>query len=704
MNSRYHYYFSLIFCTLLLISSHYVIAQKWTPVPTNNSLPARNNAAAIYNSSDHSIVVFGGFTNDGFVNDLWKLDLATYTWTEISTSGSKPFPRHTPNAIYDEANNRMIVYSGQGTEGLANDIWSFDFDNGTWQELSSNSDGGGQPSKRYGTVAALDVNTNQLIVFAGFASVGSRQDDTWAFDLDDNSWTDLQPSPHPVQRCLHRSSLIDDQGKMIMYGGQSGGPLEDIWSFDFNAGTWTELTPNSSPPGRLWSSVNYIGEDRLIVFGGNGAGQGSSSGVLDDLWEFSLSDNSWTQLNIDNGPSARDGHCGIFLPCQQQILVFAGSNSSGTLLNDLWILEDLGLQNGTAPMISGLQNEYCISNDAVQLAGNPVGGTFSGAASPTGMIMPAQLGAGNHSIRYTATDDRGCSTTAEAAFTIVETLPQPTISCGDTDLSLITFDWSHPSATQFTYQITRNLMAPEPSVSTNQLSFTQTDLLQGETVEIMVRPEAANACGAAPSDVIFCSTETCFTTLISDTLYICEGERIVRDGQIYEGGAPGTETMLYSSLDRFLPCDSTETLAIITLEKKESSIDTTINAGERYRNVTITADTSWTEVFSAINGCDSTVLISVDVLTTSLDEFSAQEHFLQVYPNPFSNETVFEIQAVRKPDFVLEVFHPNGSLLRSINFTEQRLVLDRKDLVAGMYFYRLKDKSSVIEQGKLIVQ
>ena len=701
MNIRFYSVISLLFFSF---ASSHSFAQKWTAIQPNNALPARANAAAIYNSTDHSIVVFGGSANDGFVNDLWKLDLATYTWSEITTNSSKPFPRHTPNAIYDEANNRMIVYSGQGTEGLANDIWSFDFDDGTWQELSANSDGGEQPSKRYGTVAALDVNTNQLIVFAGFASVGSRQDDTWAFNLNNNSWTDLQPSPHPAQRCLHRSTLVDDQGRMIMYGGQSGGPLEDIWSYDFSAGTWTDLTPNSSPPGRLWSSINYIGDDRLIVFGGNGAGQGSSSGVLNDLWEFSLNDNSWKQLNVDNGPEARDGHCGIFLPCQKQIIVFAGSNASGSLLNDLWVLEDLGLENGATPEISGLQNEYCINSDAVQLTGNPAGGVFSGGASGNGMIMPAQLGAGSHSIRYTVTDDQGCSTATNATVVIVEPISKPDISCGQTDLSLITFNWTHPSATQFTYQITRNLMAPESPVSTGEFSFTQTDLLQGEMVEIMVRPESSNACGTAPSDFIFCSTETCFTTMISDTLFICEGERIIRDGQTYEGGAAGTETMLYSSFDRLLPCDSTETLTIITLEKKESSIDTTIDAGEVFRDLTILADTSWTEVFSATNGCDSTVSISVDVLTTSLQEPIIEAGLVQVYPNPFSRETIFEIRSESIPDFVLEVYHVNGALIRRETFSTHQLVFDREHLTPGMYIYRLKDRSSIIGQGKLIVQ
>ena len=81
-------------------------------------------------------------------------------------------------------------------------------------------------------------------------------------------------------------------------------------------------------------------KDRLYVFGGNGANQNNFSGALNDLWQFSLVDDTWTELTPTNDPPpARVGHNAVFIPQTGQLVVFGGNGSDGALLNDVWVLE-----------------------------------------------------------------------------------------------------------------------------------------------------------------------------------------------------------------------------------------------------------------------------------------------------------------------------------------------------------------------------
>lgn len=84
--------------------------------------------------------VFGGKDDDNFkLNDLWKLDLQTYTWTELhSTDGFKPLERS--GHACDVFEHYMIVFGGifEITKEL-NDFYLFDFRKSRWFTLFEES-------------------------------------------------------------------------------------------------------------------------------------------------------------------------------------------------------------------------------------------------------------------------------------------------------------------------------------------------------------------------------------------------------------------------------------------------------------------------------------------------------------------------------------------------------------------------------------
>jgi Ca2+-binding RTX toxin-like protein len=129
---------------------------RWTnmnpaPDPVHGK-PAPRQSDWVYNTADNLFYVFGGKqelgpiscgdenTRETHYNDLWKYDPVVNQWTRIQ--GPKTDYTHFPDerrtdTVYDDANNRMIFFSGLRDTDLvyAPDTWIYDFDDGKWSTV-----------------------------------------------------------------------------------------------------------------------------------------------------------------------------------------------------------------------------------------------------------------------------------------------------------------------------------------------------------------------------------------------------------------------------------------------------------------------------------------------------------------------------------------------------------------------------------------
>ena len=318
-------------------------AQQWVEItPSDGLAPSpRYNHTGIYDREHHRVVIFGGRGGGGAVNDVWAFDLASHTWHELTPfEGPAPAPRFTPAGVYDEAGGQMVMWSGQGSAFL-NDVWAFDLTDQTWTDLSPDV----APNIRYGVAAVFNPVARSLVTFAGFTDQG-RFDDTWTFDVEQNAWSDVTPDMGPMQRCLHTASYDAGTHRMLIYGGQRSGPLDDLWSFDLNEGEWTELSSSTTAPeGRYFAASVYDEtNDRLLVFGGNRG----SAGLSNEVWSYSASTNNWG-LESPSGtpPEARQGAVAVYVESEDRVIVFGGQGS--THLNDVWSLDLKSAPTSTEP-------------------------------------------------------------------------------------------------------------------------------------------------------------------------------------------------------------------------------------------------------------------------------------------------------------------------------------------------------------------
>lgn len=98
----------------------------------------------------------------------------------------------------------------------------------------------------------------------------------------------------------------------------------------------------------------------------------------------------------------------------------------------------------------------------------------------------------------------------------------------------------------------------------------------------------------------------------------------------------------------------------------------------------------------------STAISGSCITAVSIPE-PANRYNVQVFPNPFSKETTLEFDMMPRERFTLEIIDLSGKVVRNYGVIQSnRVRIERVDLGAGMYFFRLKGKSEQV--GKIIIE
>lgn len=306
------------------------VAPAWKQLPSDGPA-ARWDHHLGGDESGIGLVLFGGRDGAGnALGDTWMYDIKAREWTPVESDA--PAPRFGAAVASDPEGDRLILFGGQAGSDFFNDTWAFDFRGRTWTQLES---GSAAPAPRYGMPGAIDGN-GAFVISHGFTFDG-RFDDTWSFDSDTATWTNVTPeSTRPLNRCLHEMVWDAASEAFVLFGGCSSGfgpcPQGDLW--DLAGGTWTDVTPASGPTPRTNPSMIYDDRnERVLLVAGS-----TADGVVNDVWSGRLGSDgfAWEQLIAEGeAPSPRSSHDMALV--RGDVYLFGGTGPNGVTA-DLWKL------------------------------------------------------------------------------------------------------------------------------------------------------------------------------------------------------------------------------------------------------------------------------------------------------------------------------------------------------------------------------
>jgi hypothetical protein len=242
------------------------------------------------------------------------------------------------------------------------------------------------PARFNAALAAAD--DGRVLLFGGRLASGTRVADTWLFDVEVGDWTELAPPDAPSARDASAMAFVGNDAIVLFGGNETSGPgsnvtpLADTWVFDLAAATWSELAPATSPPPRFQHSMATVGESTAILQGGR------SEFMMEhpDTWSFDGVSQTWTDLAPAMGPGPRSAFA-LASDGAGRLVMVGGSTDSTTFVDETWTYAaaantwtmgaaaGLGTQfNNAAAWLAG--DGFVVFSGKLDCCSNPVPGTW----------------------------------------------------------------------------------------------------------------------------------------------------------------------------------------------------------------------------------------------------------------------------------------------------------------------------------------
>ena len=323
------------FLPTALIALALVATLGWTKGAAMSTSPtARGYHQMTYDTESKRVIVYGGQTGNFFENsdylshETWTFDPDTSVWTQVS-----PDDPDDPNDIPGGSGGGDMIYDSKADRSilsvLADDFsslqtWAYDANSDTWARLA---DG---PKIMVGQRIVYDSESDRIIMFGGFDFSNFKLvDETWAYDYNTNTWTNMNPRIHPTARNFQGMGYDSKADRVVMWGGAGvrsalqGPDKPAVWTYDYNTNTWEQLESSKNGPAvRYYINPVYDAKaDRIIMYGGYDYGN-------NETWLYDLNTNTWQQVFPDDNPGAISRYGMVYVKDVNRTILFGGQDGA----------------------------------------------------------------------------------------------------------------------------------------------------------------------------------------------------------------------------------------------------------------------------------------------------------------------------------------------------------------------------------------
>jgi N-acetylneuraminic acid mutarotase len=283
-----------------------VVKESWTQLFPKPAPSSRTGQELDYDAESDRVIMFGGchqyWIGYGCENDeTFVFDPKKITWKRMSDG---PKGLLGARMVYDAESDRMILFGGLDFRAwvyLA-DTWAYDYNTDTWTEMTPSES---PPGRNYQAMT-YDAKADRVLTWGGmYPDDLPLPESVWAYDYNTNTWKERVPvGDYPKSRDYAQMAYDAESDITILFGGlemayPDGSIDTDVgtWAYDYNSNTWQKMNPVTEPPSLSRHAMVYVKDiDRIILFGGESA-DGIDYNFSSEFWMYDYNTNTWTNLN-----------------------------------------------------------------------------------------------------------------------------------------------------------------------------------------------------------------------------------------------------------------------------------------------------------------------------------------------------------------------------------------------------------------------
>ncbi|RLF32977.1 MAG: hypothetical protein DRN07_03730 [Thermoplasmata archaeon] len=243
-----------VIVTLLLGSSISItLADDWNPINPDTP-PSERHGHSVVTLPDGRVMLFGG---QGYQGDL-KNDLFIYDangWNEVIPANDPPPARKDAKTWV--LGEKLWVFGGFGENGPLNDLWTYDLPSHGWSQPVT----GGQPPPARSGHAVAQMSDGSVLISGGTDENGQKLNDFWKLSPSGH-YEQLPNCPRAYSD--HIAHLIDDD--LFLVFGEPG--VIGMYQFSSGMWGISSGGPPLSGHASSVMAENEKGENIIFIFGG----------------------------------------------------------------------------------------------------------------------------------------------------------------------------------------------------------------------------------------------------------------------------------------------------------------------------------------------------------------------------------------------------------------------------------------------------
>jgi hypothetical protein len=273
--------------------------------------------------------------------DVWAYKPSTNSW-RFASKGFKGLPPAEGRvAVYDTTRNRVVLFGGlTGIEMTSNEVWTLTRDGNGNYEAAKLAPSGTKPGSRWLCAAVYDAANDRMLI-----TMGGNQAGPISLDLQELSFTGSAQGAWTARTATGSPTSVAGMGyadkpsnkRLYIFGGATNSALSTVSSqtayldYSTTSCAWTVVTTTGAVARRTPAFDYDPGADRLIVFGGfNGTASINTTSTLP------LATTVWDTIAPTSIPDARRSTIGKVI--DGKFYMTHGRSDSAMWYRNTWVL------------------------------------------------------------------------------------------------------------------------------------------------------------------------------------------------------------------------------------------------------------------------------------------------------------------------------------------------------------------------------